>query len=194
MYPVYMCVCVSVLKRYQWFSGVSLQSSSLLSLSPLLPPIASLPLCPFNLPPSCPHSLFLDLEDEQAQVDVFGGQQFVALHRIGDGQRDVFCLVGVIAEGVMVDDWLNANVVVRPLQQQEGALECRVHLWTDTCCIAEMCCCQSWITFDSTLMDESESSCDLSNQFDLTQIGLIETSSALKTSSHERTRLANMDR
>lgn len=125
------------------------------------------------------------MEDEQAQVDVFGGQQFVALHRIGDGQRDVFCLVGVIAEGVMVDDWLNANVVVRPLQQQEGALECRVHLWTDTCCIA---------AFDSTLMDESESSCDLSNQFDLTQFGLIETSSALKTSSHERTRLANMDR
>lgn len=30
-------------------------------------------------------SLFLDLEDKQAQVDVLGSQEFVALHRIGDG-------------------------------------------------------------------------------------------------------------
>lgn len=75
-----------------------------------------------------PHSLFLDLEDEQAQVDVFGGQQFVALHRIGDGQRDIIGLVGVVAEGMVVDDWLDPHVVVRPLQQQEGALQGRVHL------------------------------------------------------------------
>lgn len=72
--------------------------------------------------------LFLDLEDEQTQVDIFGGQQFVALHRVGDGQRDIVGLVGVVAEGVVVDDRLDPHVVVRPLQQQEGALQGRVHL------------------------------------------------------------------
>lgn len=66
--------------------------------------------------------LFLDLEDEEAQVNVFGGQQFVALHRVRDGQKDVVCLVGIIAKTVMVNDRLDPNVVVRTLQQQEGAL------------------------------------------------------------------------
>lgn len=70
----------------------------------------------------------MDLENEQAQVDVFGSQQFVALHRVGDGQRDVFGLVGVVAEGVVVDDRLDPHIVVRPFQQQEGALQGRVHL------------------------------------------------------------------
>lgn len=74
-------------------------------------------------------SLFLDLEDEQAQVDVFGGQQFVALHRVGDGQRDVVGLVGVVAEGVVVDNRLDPHIVVGALQQQEGALQGRVYLW-----------------------------------------------------------------
>lgn len=70
----------------------------------------------------------MDLEDEQAQVDVFGGQQFVALHRVGDGQGDVVGLVCVVAEGVVVDDRFDPHVVVRPLQEQEGALQGRVHL------------------------------------------------------------------
>lgn len=112
-----MCVCVCV-KRYQWFSlfnpGLQSPSSSLLLLL-----LSS-------------RSSFLDLEDEQAQVDVLGGQQLVALHRVGDGQRDVVRLVGVVAEGVVVDDRLDPHVVVRTLQQQEGALQGGVHLRSHT--------------------------------------------------------------
>lgn len=54
-----------------------------------------------------------------------------SLHRVGDGQRDIVGLVGVVAEGVVVDDRLDPHVVVRPLQQQEGALQGRVHLNRD---------------------------------------------------------------
>ena len=104
-------------------------TSTQYSISPVSP-LLHLFLLP---PPILPSILFLDLEDEEAQVDVFGSQQFVALHRVGDGQGDVLRLVGVVAEGVMVDDGLDPDVVVRPLQQQEGTLQSRVHLSrTDT--------------------------------------------------------------
>lgn len=102
-------------------------------LSFLCPTPSITPILLLLLPPPPPfflsYSLFLDLEDEQAQVDVFGGQQFVALHRIRDGQRDIIGLISVIAEGVVMDDWLDPHVVVRPLQQQKGALQGRVHLY-----------------------------------------------------------------
>lgn len=102
-------------------------SSSLTSPRPLPSPI---------LPILSSPSLFLDLEDKQAQVDVFGGQQFVALHRVGDGEGHVVGLVAVVAEGVVVDDRRDPHVLVRPFQQQEGALQGRVHLRTEQVCEA----------------------------------------------------------
>lgn len=71
--------------------------------------------------------LFLDLKDEEAEVDVFGSQQLVALHAVADGQQGVLRFVGVVGEDVVLDDGFDFHVVVRALQEQEGALQCRVH-------------------------------------------------------------------
>lgn len=72
--------------------------------------------------------LFLDLKDEEAQVDVFGSQQLVALDAVTDGQRRVLRLVGVVGEDVVLDDGFNLHVIVRALEQQEGTLQRRVYL------------------------------------------------------------------
>lgn len=71
--------------------------------------------------------LFLDLKDEEAEVDVFGSQQLVALHAVADGQRSVLCFIGVVGEDVVLDDWFDFDVLVWALQEQEGALQRRVH-------------------------------------------------------------------
>lgn len=92
-------------------SAVSLFNHHILSLTPHPHPTPAPSSSSFSR-----SSLFLDLEDEQAQVDVFGSQQFVALHRVGDGQRDVVGLVGVVAEGVVVDNRLDPHIVVGALQ------------------------------------------------------------------------------
>lgn len=71
--------------------------------------------------------LFLDLKDEEAQVDVFGSQQLVALNAVADGQRRVLRLVGVVGEHVVLDNGFDLHVVVRTLEQQEGTLQRRVY-------------------------------------------------------------------
>lgn len=71
--------------------------------------------------------LFLDLKDKEAQVDVFGSQQLVALDAVADGQRRVLRLVGVVGEDVVLDDGFDLHVVVRALEQQEGTLQRRVY-------------------------------------------------------------------
>lgn len=72
--------------------------------------------------------LFLDLKDEEAQVDVFGSQQLVALDAVADGQRCILRFVGIIGEDVVLDDRFDLHIVIRALEQQEGALQGRVYL------------------------------------------------------------------
>lgn len=67
--------------------------------------------------------LFLDLKDEETQVDVFGSQQLVALNTVADGQRRILCLVGVVGEDVVLDDRFDLHVVIRALKQQKGTLQ-----------------------------------------------------------------------
>lgn len=67
--------------------------------------------------------LLLDLEEEEPQVDVLGGQQLVALHRVHDGQWHVVRLVAFVSEDKVVDDGADLHVVVGALEQQEGALQ-----------------------------------------------------------------------
>lgn len=71
--------------------------------------------------------LFLHLKDEEAEVDVFGSQQLVALHAIADGQQGVLGFIGVVGEDVVLDDGFDFHIIVRALQEQERALQCRVH-------------------------------------------------------------------
>lgn len=96
-----------------WFS---VTSSSFLSFSASLHFLCVSILC-----------LFLDLKDEESQVDVFGSQQLVALDTVGDGQRRVLCLVGVVGEHVVLDHGFDFHVVVRALEQQKGTLQRRVY-------------------------------------------------------------------
>lgn len=48
--------------------------------------------------------LLLYLEQEEPQVNVLGGQQLVALHRVDDGQRHIVCLIALIGEDKVVDN------------------------------------------------------------------------------------------
>lgn len=111
-----------------WFSVASppfqfLPDNYSLILSASTPPVAFLlPSAPFHVP------LFLDLKNEKAQVDVFRGQQLVAFHAVTDGQRGVLCLVGIVREDMVLDDWFDLHIIIWALEQEEGTFQRRVHL------------------------------------------------------------------
>lgn len=67
--------------------------------------------------------LLLYLEQEEPQVNVLGGQQLVALHRVDDGERHIVCLIALIGEDEVVDNRTDPHVVVGALEQKKRALQ-----------------------------------------------------------------------
>lgn len=72
--------------------------------------------------------LLLYLEYKQTQVDVLGCQQFVTFHRVYDGEWHIVCFVVLVGEDKVIDHRVDFHVIVRSLEQQEGALHGGVDL------------------------------------------------------------------
>lgn len=72
--------------------------------------------------------LLLYLEQEEPQVNVLGGQQLVALHRVDDGQWYIVCLIALIGEDKVVDDRADPHIVIWALEQKKRALQGRCDL------------------------------------------------------------------
>lgn len=72
--------------------------------------------------------LLLYLEYKQTQVDVLGCQQFVTFHGVYDGERHVVRFVVLVGKDKVIDHRVNFHIVVRSLEQQEGALHGGVDL------------------------------------------------------------------